>query len=340
MPRCIGTRVQHRLQGTEHPLLVEGTTVARVDRLQNRQVEQELLVGQGFGAGAIADLDPHQVHPAEREQQPRGIDRISAHALRVDRGDAQVKPLDTTSGEPGVPRWECGRAVPERRRDDGPGCGPILPAAGDPRLWERYAASATDYVALAEAVSGPIPQPVDFSWPWGDAMQVLDELAPDLRIVNLETSITGSDDFQAKAVLYRMHPGNVSCLSAARLDACTLANNHVLDFGAGGLEETLEVLASAGLRTAGADSTSSTHGVQSRSPPVAVGSCSGRWGRRPAVSRQLGGRTPRRGRRLPQRALRDRCRGPLRAGAPGAEARGHRDRLRPLGIELGILRTA
>ena len=50
VPRCIGTRVQHRLQGTEHPLLVEGTPVARVDRLQNRQVEQELLVGQGFGA--------------------------------------------------------------------------------------------------------------------------------------------------------------------------------------------------------------------------------------------------------------------------------------------------
>ena len=58
----------------------------------------------------------------------------------------------------------------------GRGVDQILPAAGDPRLWERYAASARDYVALAEAASGPIPQPVDFSWPWGDAMQVLDEL--------------------------------------------------------------------------------------------------------------------------------------------------------------------
>lgn len=75
----------------------------------------------------------------------------------------------------------------------GRGVDQILPAAGDPRLWERYAASARDYVALAAAASGPIPQPVDFSWPWGDAVQVLDE-APDLRIVNLETSITSSDD--------------------------------------------------------------------------------------------------------------------------------------------------
>ena len=135
----------------------------------------------------------------------------------------------------------------------GRGVDQVLPAAGDPRLWERYAASAEDYVALAEAASGPVPRPVDFSWPWGDALRVLDELAPDLRIVNVETSITTSDDFApGKPVLYRMHPGNVACLTAARLDACALANNHVLDFGVGGLLETLDVLARAGLAPVGA----------------------------------------------------------------------------------------
>lgn len=137
----------------------------------------------------------------------------------------------------------------------GRGVDQILPAAGDPRLWERYAASATDYVALAEAASGPIPQPVDFSWPWGDAMQVLDGLAPDLRIANLETSITSGDEHEpGKAVLYRMHPGNVPCLTAARLDACALANNHVLDFGVSGLEDTVDVLTHVGLRPVGAGS--------------------------------------------------------------------------------------
>ncbi|MDQ4113521.1 MAG: CapA family protein [Actinomycetota bacterium] len=135
----------------------------------------------------------------------------------------------------------------------GRGVDQILPAAGDPRLWERYAASARDYVALAESASGAIRQPVDYSWPWGDALEVLDELAPDLRIANLETSITTSDDAQpAKAVQYRMHPGNVACLTAARLDACALANNHVLDFGVGGLEETLDVLSRARLGPVGA----------------------------------------------------------------------------------------
>jgi poly-gamma-glutamate synthesis protein (capsule biosynthesis protein) len=49
-----------------------------------------------------------------------------------------------------------------------------------------------------------------------------------------------------------MHPGNLACLTAARLDACALANNHVLDFGVGGLEETLDVLTRAGLGPMGA----------------------------------------------------------------------------------------
>ena len=65
----------------------------------------------------------------------------------------------------------------------GRGVDQILPAAGDPRLWEQYAVSAREYVALAEAASGPIPQPVDCSWPWGDALQVLDEqFGEDVRV--------------------------------------------------------------------------------------------------------------------------------------------------------------
>jgi poly-gamma-glutamate capsule biosynthesis protein CapA/YwtB (metallophosphatase superfamily) len=49
-----------------------------------------------------------------------------------------------------------------------------------------------------------------------------------------------------------MHPANVPCLSAAAIDCCVLANNHVLDWGRGGLLETLDSLDRAGIRTAGA----------------------------------------------------------------------------------------
>ena len=135
----------------------------------------------------------------------------------------------------------------------GRGVDQILPSPGDPRLWERYVDDARTYVELAKAASGPIPAPVDFDWPWGEALQVMDDVAPDLRAINLETSITTSDDAApGKAVHYRMHPGNIGCLTATRPDACVLANNHVLDHGVRGLEDTLDVLSRAGLPTAGA----------------------------------------------------------------------------------------
>jgi poly-gamma-glutamate synthesis protein (capsule biosynthesis protein) len=112
---------------------------------------------------------------------------------------------------------------------------------------------ARDYVALAEAANGPIPRSMSFSYIWGIALKVLDDLKPDARIINLETSVTRSSDYWPdKGIHYRMHPGNVGCLTAAGLDCCLLANNHVLDFGYAGLRETLEALRNAGVAFAGA----------------------------------------------------------------------------------------
>ncbi|MGW7466060.1 CapA family protein [Streptomyces xantholiticus] len=135
----------------------------------------------------------------------------------------------------------------------GRGVDQILPHPGDPALREEYVREARSYVELAEAANGPVPRPVDFSWPWGDALQVLDEAAPAARVVNLETSVTRHDTFApGRHIHYRMNPANLPCLAAARPDVCALANNHVLDFGHRGLEETLDALAGVGLRTAGA----------------------------------------------------------------------------------------
>jgi poly-gamma-glutamate synthesis protein (capsule biosynthesis protein) len=135
----------------------------------------------------------------------------------------------------------------------GRGVDQILAHPGDPRLAERAHHDAGDYVRLAEREHGPVPRPVDWAWPWGDALAVLAEAAPDVGIVNLETSVTTSDDFApGKHVHYRMHPANLPALSVVRPDACVLANNHVGDFGRRGVIETLEVLARAGLRAVGA----------------------------------------------------------------------------------------
>lgn len=135
----------------------------------------------------------------------------------------------------------------------GRGVDQILPHPGDPTLREPYLRDARDYVESAEAVSGPIPRPVPYAWPWGDALALLDRAAPDVRVLNLETSVTRSDDFApGKDVHYRMNPANLPCLAEARPDVCVLANNHVLDFGVRGLQETLAALAEARLTAVGA----------------------------------------------------------------------------------------
>jgi poly-gamma-glutamate synthesis protein (capsule biosynthesis protein) len=135
----------------------------------------------------------------------------------------------------------------------GRGIDQILPHPGKPQLHEPYVRSALAYVELAEHAAGRIARPVSFDYIWGDTLAQVDRLRPDVRIVNLETSVTTSDEpWPAKGINYRMHPGNVPCLTAARIDCCVLANNHVLDWGRPGLAETLSALHSAGIHTSGA----------------------------------------------------------------------------------------
>jgi len=138
----------------------------------------------------------------------------------------------------------------------GRGIDQVLASPGDPALHEAAVRDARDYVRLAEATNGTIPRPVDRGWPWGDALAILDAWEPHVRLLNLETSVTTSADLApGKAVHYRMHPGNIGCLTVVRPDVCGLANNHVLDFGRSGLAETLETLDTAGLGHVGAGRT-------------------------------------------------------------------------------------
>lgn len=134
----------------------------------------------------------------------------------------------------------------------GRGIDQILGHSCDPAIYERAAKSAADYVALAEARYGRIPRRAPPEYIWAEALDELDRVRPAARVINLETSITTSDLWVPKGINYRMHPANVACLRAAGIDCCTLANNHVLDWGREGLTETLAVLRHAGIRTAGA----------------------------------------------------------------------------------------
>lgn len=141
-------------------------------------------------------------------------------------------------------------------------CGDVMLARGidqilaepcDPKLYEPYMDDARDYIVLAEEASGPIPRGVASDYPWGDALDLLDAARPDVRIINLETAITRRGDHDlAKDIHYRVSPQNAACLAPAHVDVCTLANNHVLDWGQPGLLDTVETLDRLGIAHSGA----------------------------------------------------------------------------------------
>jgi poly-gamma-glutamate synthesis protein (capsule biosynthesis protein) len=135
----------------------------------------------------------------------------------------------------------------------GRGIDQALPHPGRPTLFEAYALDAREYVELAERANGPFQRPVGFKSLWGDALEELRGAGTDSRIINLETSITQSNDcWPGKGIHYRMSPLNIGGLTVAGINACSLANNHVLDWGYSGLEETLQTLDRVGIGSAGA----------------------------------------------------------------------------------------
>lgn len=134
----------------------------------------------------------------------------------------------------------------------GRGIDQVLPHPGDPALFEGYMKSARGYVSLAEEASGGIPKDAGFDYVWGDALSELERRRPDVCLINLETAVTTHDEAAPKGINYRMNPANAPVLSAADIDCCVLANNHVLDWGVPGLLETLATLENLGIAVTGA----------------------------------------------------------------------------------------
>ncbi len=135
----------------------------------------------------------------------------------------------------------------------GRGIDQILPHPADPRIYESYLKSARDYVSLSERRFGRLQLPVDYAYPWGDALTELERHGPDVRIINLETALSNrGEPWPGKGIHYRMHPANLPCLAAIKPDCCVLANNHVLDWGYEGFSDTLRALGQAKIQVSGA----------------------------------------------------------------------------------------
>lgn len=163
-----------------------------------------------------------------------------------------MEPADQQAGSDTVTLFLAGDVMTGRGIDQ------VLPYPGNSQIYETFAKSAIDYVKLAERANGPIRRPVAFSYMWGDALTELERRNPDARIINLETAVTRSTKPEPKGINYKMNPANIPAITAAGIDCCVLANNHVLDWGCSGLVETLSALERGNMHYAGAGRDSSS----------------------------------------------------------------------------------
>ena len=70
--------------------------------------------------------------------------------------------------------------------------------------------------------------------------------AADLTVLNLETSIGTSGTREPKRFTFQAPPQALQALAAAGVDVATMANNHGMDYGAGGLADSLVAAEAAG----------------------------------------------------------------------------------------------
>ena len=81
--------------------------------------------------------------------------------------------------------------------------------------------------------------------------------AADVTFANLEAPLTDdeSEELIGKDVLWRGNPAGIDALKLADITCVSLANNHIMDMGASGLQDTLNALDGAGIKHAGAGMT-------------------------------------------------------------------------------------
>lgn len=90
-------------------------------------------------------------------------------------------------------------------------------------------------------------------YPWGNTLPIL--LGADWRLCNLECVISDLKtpwSAYPKAFHFRSAAKNIAVLETARIDAVSIANNHVLDYGYDALSEMLDILDRAKIVHSGA----------------------------------------------------------------------------------------
>lgn len=138
----------------------------------------------------------------------------------------------------------------------GRGVDQLLENSVPPQMFGKKVKLATYYIDKAEEKNGPMPSEQEVMamggpsrYIWGDLLPALEYEKPHARLINLETALTLSEDRHPKHYPHRGHPSNalLTLRQTAQVDAASVANNHVGDYGMNGMVDTLHSLKAAGI---------------------------------------------------------------------------------------------
>ncbi len=239
----------------------------------------DVLAGSGGAEPVVARLSPR----GEVRWQvavPAPVNALTATDLDDDGqpdllaglADGQVLAFDADGGlrgsvHAGLPVWglDAGAGSVLVRADvvawqlaagAGPSSGPWLPAPAlvpPPEITGQADGEAT-LVFLGDASPGRSMEAhlarYGPAYPWAGIAPLLRDA--DLAVANLEGVLTTQGEPLDKSYLIRAHPRWGQTLVAGGLDLVALANNHALDFGNAGLDETLAVLSALDVGVVGA----------------------------------------------------------------------------------------
>ena len=90
-----------------------------------------------------------------------------------------------------------------------------------------------------------------YSYPFRETENIIRN--SDIALANLEAPLTESVNvLMEKKFVLKTAPATASAIKTAGFDVVTLANNHIMDYGADGLKDTIDLLDKAGIRHTGA----------------------------------------------------------------------------------------
>ncbi|WP_052487578.1 CapA family protein [Gordoniibacillus kamchatkensis] len=122
------------------------------------------------------------------------------------------------------------------------------PAAGAPGAGPHVRMAFVGDVLLADTVEKLLLQN-GYDYPYQNVKQLLSE--PDVTVANLETPVTEGGTKQSKEYVYRSSPLALPALKESGIDVVNMANNHIMDYGAAGMLDTMKYLDQNGIEHVG-----------------------------------------------------------------------------------------